>query len=410
MDYIHAAEVANNSSIEESSHNDKSRTWERFIAWLETVGWDNDPFLTRLTRAKKTRMAGAFVISLRRGEHSHERHKGPLVAGTISKALSNLAATFQDNNHSDLRHNIDGKTDRFISGILRSFKKVDPKEKAQKAITPALLRHLYTRSKTTFFQHVADLCTGAFFFACRSCEYSQTTGSRKTKILTPRNIVFRQGNRTITNRQQFSTANSVSITFVAQKNDMYHDTVTQHATSNPDLCPVHIWSKTVNRVLDLPKATMDTHVNAFWNTGRKRTEFITSSQILESLRWAAGDLGKNKLGYTKDEIGCHSIRSGAAMAMYLAQYPIRVPTYTIMLQGRWCSDAFLRYIRKQVKESSKGVSEAMISKESYDFFTIADPVDDTTLEDPRLPNNPQSLTSSFTGAAGPRFTRNHIFE
>ena len=410
MDYIHAAELANNSSIEEASHNDKTRTWERFLAWLETVGWDNDPFLTRLTRAQKARVVGAFAISLRRGEHSHERHQGPLVAGTISKALSNLAATFQDNNHCDPRHNKEGKTDRFILGIIRSFKKSDPKEKAQKAITPALLQHLYTRSKSVFFQHIADLCTGAFFFACRSCEYSQTTGSRKTKVLTPRNIVFRQGHKVITDRTQFTTADAVSITFVAQKNDMYHDTVTQHATTNSALCPVHIWSRIVNRVLALPKATMDTNVNAFWNTGRKRLEYIRSTQILESLRWAAGNLGQDKLGYTKDEIGCHSIRSGAAMAMYLAQYPIKVPTYTIMLQGRWCSDAFLRYIRKQVKEFSKGVSEAMISKESYDFFTIADSADDTNLEDPRLPNNPQSLTSSFTGAAGPRFTRNHVFE
>ena len=163
-------------------------------------------------------------------------------------------------------------------------------------------------------------------------------------------------------------------------------------------------------MLALPDATIDTTINAFWNTQRNRVEYINSSQILESLRWAARDLGKDVLGYTADEIGCHSIRSGAAMAMYLANHPIRVPTYTIMLQGRWCSDAFLRYIRKQVKEFSKGVSEAMISKESFQFYTIADSIDDTCLEDPRLPNNPQSLTSSFNGAAGPRFTRNHVFE
>ena len=144
MDYIHAAELANTSSIEEASHNDKTRTWERFVAWLETVGWEHDPFLTRLTRAQKARVVGAFAISLRRGEHSHERHKGPLVAGTISKALSNLAATFQDNDHNDPRHNKDGQIDRFISGIIRSFKKVDPKERAQKVITPALLKHLYS--------------------------------------------------------------------------------------------------------------------------------------------------------------------------------------------------------------------------------------------------------------------------
>jgi hypothetical protein len=52
------------------------------------------------------------------------------------------------------------------------------------------------------------------------------------------------------------------------------------------------------------------------------------------------------------------------MAMFLAG----VPVFTIMLLGRWSSDAFLRYIRKQVKEFSAGISQKMILHE--DFFTI----------------------------------------
>lgn len=70
------------------------------------------------------------------------------------------------------------------------------------------------------------------------------------------------------------------------------------------------------------------------------------------------------LGFHASDIGLHSARSGAAMAMYLAG----VPVYTIMLLGRWSSDAFLRYIRKQVKEFSDGVSSKMLTSE--DFFTI----------------------------------------
>ena len=37
-----------------------------------------------------------------------------------------------------------------------------------------------------------------------------------------------------------------------------------------------------------------------------------------------------------------------------------VPVYTIMLIGRWSSDAFLLYIRKQVEQFSRGVSQLMI--------------------------------------------------
>jgi hypothetical protein len=57
------------------------------------------------------------------------------------------------------------------------------------------------------------------------------------------------------------------------------------------------------------------------------------------------------------------------MAMYLSG----VPVFTIMLLGRWSSDAFLRYIRKQVQEFSSGVSSKMIQKE--EFFTV--PTDST---------------------------------
>jgi hypothetical protein len=90
------------------------------------------------------------------------------------------------------------------------------------------------------------------------------------------------------------------------------------------------------------------------------------------LRIATATLGPNNLGFTEKQIGLHSARSSAAMAMYLAG----IPVCTIMLLGRWSSDAFLRYIRKQVKEFSAGVSKKMIL--NANFFTIPiQSIDDT---------------------------------
>ena len=88
-------------------------------------------------------------------------------------------------------------------------------------------------------------------------------------------------------------------------------------------------------------------------------------------------IGRDHLGYGELEIGTHSFRSGAAMAMYLAG----VPVFTIMLIGRWSSDAFLRYIRRQVHEFSAGVSSKMIL--APDYFTIPD----AHHEDPRTRGN-----------------------
>ena len=53
-------------------------------------------------------------------------------------------------------------------------------------------------------------------------------------------------------------------------------------------------------------------------------------------------IGVDVLGFISDEIGTHSDRASLAMMMYLAKEQI----YTIMLVGRWNSDAFLAYIEK----------------------------------------------------------------
>ena len=44
------------------------------------------------------------------------------------------------------------------------------------------------------------------------------------------------------------------------------------------------------------------------------------------------------------------------MAMFLDE----IPVYVIMMIGRWSSDAFLKYIRKQVEQSSHNVFRRMI--------------------------------------------------
>ncbi len=54
------------------------------------------------------------------------------------------------------------------------------------------------------------------------------------------------------------------------------------------------------------------------------------------------------------------------MEMYLAG----VPVYTIMVIGRWLSDAFLRYIQWQVEQFSKDVTQKMLTHRS--FRTIPD--------------------------------------
>jgi hypothetical protein len=115
--------------------------------------------------------------------------------------------------------------------------------------------------------------------------------------------------------------------------------------------------------------------------------------ILDRIRSAVKYLGKEKLGFNEDDVGTHSNRSGGAMGMFLSGTPV----YTIMLLGRWSSDAFMRYIRKQVLSMSHGISSKMITYE--EFYTIPDFVHNAADGDIRTRNKTSlATTTSFSGS------------
>jgi hypothetical protein len=77
-----------------------------------------------------------------------------------------------------------------LKEVMKAWSNLDPKENRQCAITSRHLRFLHEYATTTedpstsdFQSIMALLASGAFFYACRSCEYLKVTGLRKTKQL-----------------------------------------------------------------------------------------------------------------------------------------------------------------------------------------------------------------------------------
>jgi hypothetical protein len=132
--------------------------------------------------------------------------------------------------------------------------------------------------------------------------------------------------------------------------------------------------------------SQESTVNFFAHRDSTIHHFL-GKDLLNRIRLAAATLGEEELGFHPNSIGLHLARSGAVMAMYLAG----VPVFTIMLLGRWSSDAFVCYIRKQVQEFSKGVSQKMISNER--FFTISGD----------LPSHQQSSNHTLLSNIGSNF-------
>jgi hypothetical protein len=81
------------------------------------------------------------------------------------------------------------------------------------------------------------------------------------------------------------------------------------------------------------------------------------------------------------------------MGMFLAGTPV----YTIMLMGRWSSDAFMRYIQKQVLSLSHGIAAKMLTYEQ--FYTAPDFVNTTADGDSRGRSNSNlATTAGFNGS------------
>ena len=323
----------------------------------------------------------AFALAVRDARFSAADYDS-LAEATVRGTVGYVSQTFRDNDRPNPTHDDDRELGRLLSRLYRSFKNSDPNPSQQKALPIGVLRELAKLGFTETQKAVTQLSIGGFFFACRSCEYTkvQQHERRRTDIIRLRCIRFILNGRVIEHWDaRLSACDYVSITFEWQKKDMRMDTVTQRRSGDATLDPVVQWAALVQRIRKYPGSSDNTPVSAVWRNGR--IEHIASEELVTALRCAVTAVGEDLLGFKADEIGCHSIRSGAAMAMFLGECPV----FVIMMIGRWSSDAFLRYIRKQVEQFSHNVSSRMLRFEIHRH--LSEPGPTVLHHDPRQRNH-----------------------
>jgi hypothetical protein len=238
----------------------------------------------------------------------------------------------------------------------------------------------------------------------RSCEYSTAPTPGKTQIIVLAGIVFRTASKKLiepTDPGLLSTAEYVTITFVDQKNRKKMDCRTQQRTGHAFLCPVLRYGSAVQRIHRLvPNWTSTMTVNTLRvnNTNLK----ITNSFVRKLLRTTCQTFGgRATFGFDHTEIGNKSLRSGAAMALFLQN----VSSTRIMILGRWASEAFLAYIRPQVLEWTNNMSREMLTLDSFFEADLSQPLDITPTAAPHRRNNP--FNGSLTPITIPRLHLTH---
>jgi hypothetical protein len=209
-----------------------------------------------------------------------------------------LAQTFKLADKPDPRLDRENKFAFILQRQLRSYANTDKPVTPQAAITGSILREFYKLSiSSSSDKALCKLFIGAFFFAMRSCEYVNVSGYRKTKLLKVDNIRFFRGNKIIPH-------------------------------SDSELHRADCIASIIHHLRSYPTATLHTTVNTFLISG-DRIHLFTGKELLHRLRLATRSIGPDILGFTAEQIGLHSARSGATMAMYLAG----IPVFTIMLIG-----------------------------------------------------------------------------
>jgi hypothetical protein len=148
------------------------------------------------------------------------------------------------------------------------------------------------------------------------------------------------------------------------------------------LCPVRA-AAAVCRMRSCPGANDNTLISAIWQYDC--IEHITSRQIKNALWDTILVIGEDTLHIAANKIGTHSIRLGTAMVMFLGGCPV----FLIMMIGCWSSNAFLCYIRKQVKEFNHNVSRKMITHMFHRHIPNYTPPTVSHL-DPRQCNHPDN--------------------
>ena len=249
-----------------------------------------------------------------------------------------------------------------------AFDNTDDPVNRQKAITPQFLRKLHLlgsnpRVEANLHDHAVDLIIGAYFFAMRSCEYVRPTKPGKTKTLLLRHLVFRDWRKKIiphTDPKLAAKMEYCTVCFEDQKNGMKQDSRTQRRTRDPLLCPSRL-ARAVRRVVTtVPNWSADTHLCSLHLNHNTHT--ISQAFTLKLLRHTCKTFGgRETFGFDAHEIGNKSLRSGAAMALFLKNHSVA----KIMILGRWSSDAFLVYIRPQVLEWANNMSTDMTNFDSF---------------------------------------------
>ena len=221
MALLAAGEDAKKAGTTSATQDERARSWSRWQKFLSDIELGHDPFLSSFHHPNlRNIIICAFAQALRQAAYS-PKHISKLAEGSIRTAVDHVAQTFRSCHWPDPRLDHEGRVALSLSQQYKGYKNGDANSKPQKALPLSIISQLHKSTSTVENLAISQLCTGAFFFAMRSCEYLTTTASeenRRTRILRLRNLCFRSKGRIVQHSStKLAAADTITITFEFQK-------------------------------------------------------------------------------------------------------------------------------------------------------------------------------------------------
>lgn len=187
--------------------------------------------------------------------------------------------------------------------------------------SPSICAKKMNKLSTTHWEVVVThLLSLALFFAMRSYKYLETRypeENRRTHILRCKHFKLKNGSILphSSSLQVLESADLITKTFEFQKNDWRNHTVHIFTSGDMLLCTVISGAKIVKRARLIPGLNDEKKICNFLIEDRKVIS-TNSAQGLPRLRTIVESIGKPKLGFSREDVGLHSLRSGGAIAIF----------------------------------------------------------------------------------------------
>ena len=213
-----AAETAQNSALAESTRAKRDGSWRRYECFLSRIGCTLDPFLRRLGRRDRIETFACFAAALREGGLDTGRTKTDrtrALSGTIRATLDGVAQAYRLHKFESPIHDTSGRLERVLALQLKGYADEDPATRQQQALPLEVLDRARRMDANDREVAVGQLIAAAFFFAMRSCEYSEVQGQRMTTVVGIDEVRFWVKNEQVRTDDlaQLRRADAVSVTF-----------------------------------------------------------------------------------------------------------------------------------------------------------------------------------------------------